>query len=187
MFRMRNRISGIRFDEKKYLRDAERITTKIVKEAAREWLIAVLNTIKNAPFTDGDSFPIKTGEAKGSLLPLAAILNQSQVRVNVPVTPAPGFENRISVGRSKGHVKLGKTGARMIFNFSFDSDVLHFELNEFFDMGYGPDASITPWNVRLAGAAAFREHIQNHLVERLPRMKRYVIFQTANGEQLYKG
>lgn len=172
MLQIKNRISRLEFNDKKYLRDTERALLKLVKEAAREWLIAVLNEIKGAPHTSGDSFPTQTGEAKGSLLPLATILNQSQIRVDVPITTAPGRPNRISMGRQKGKVRLGKTGARMIFNFEFSTGVLHFIINEqyFSDI----PASDTPWDVRLAGQRAFENFLDENAPERIPRISSYL-------------
>ena len=170
---------GISFAEQKYLRDSERRLTKLVKEAAREWLIAVLTAIDGAPYTVGDSFPVQTGEAKGSLLPVATLLNRSGVGIDVPIGVAPGRENRISQGRGQGHVTIGPEGGRFNFQFEFRTDVLHFAWNE---DNPAPEKlniqSSTPWYSFVAGSVAFFNFINEHIEDAVPNINNYVITQS---------
>ncbi len=171
--RVKVKFSRIKLNNTLYLRDTERAINKVVKEAAREFLITVLKVISGAPHTVGDNFPIQTGEAKGSLLPLGALLNQSQQRVSIPITPAPGRPNRISIGRSKGQVKLGPTGRKLIYVFEYSTDVLHFQINEI--TASSIPKSITPWYALLAGFTAFEVYINNNLFSSIPKLNKYLV------------
>lgn len=174
-----NGVKAISFNEERYLRDTERRLAKLVKEAAREWLIAVLNAISGAPYTVGDSFPVQTGEAKASLLPVATILNRSGYGVDVPLGTAPGRENRAAQGRSQGYVKLGPSGNRFDYVFEFRTSVLHFAWNE---DNVAPSRlniqSSTPWYAFVAGSIAFENFISANASRIVPNINEYIITNT---------
>lgn len=186
MLRFNIQFTGIQFEGDKYMRDLDRAIRKVMREAARDWLIAVLGAIESAgktrkgkvtdPYTISDKFPIVTGEAKGSLIPLGRALH-----VHVPVRPKPGRPNRIARGMSKGKFEypIERAGAGSVdrdYTFNFISNVKHFEVNE-----RDPNAtndkdllSQTPWEALKAGRAAFRETMLQ-LELRVPRVKKYVV------------
>jgi len=180
MLTVRTKFSRIHLNNRKYLRDTERAINKVIKEAAREFLIAVLNSISGADHTvEGGSFPVQTGEAAGSLLPLAAALGQAQQGVSFGITPAIDSRykdgrlrpNRISVGRSQGHVSLGPTGRKLTYGFSFSSDVLHFYVNDI--IGSNIPKSVTPWKSMAIGYKAFERYIDTHMFNRIPKLDDY--------------
>jgi len=173
------RFTGIKFDGEKYMRDLDRAIRKVMREAARAWLIAVLNAPQSAgkdrgdPYTIGDKFPIVTGEAKGSLIPLGRAL-----RVDVPVRPKPGRENRIAKGMSQGHYNYSREapGAGRVhptYFFNFQTDVKHYLTNERLAVTKDKDLlSVTPWKTFDAGAIAYQK-IMVHLKEQVPRVTDY--------------
>jgi len=176
MLRFTGGLSQFVFDERRFNRDTQRRLTKLAKEAIRDWLFAVLNAIDNAPHTDGDSFPIQTGEAKGSFKPLARLLNQSQISVSLPITPAPGRPNYISRGASQGQVVFQANAGDFHIIFEFSSDVEHFLINEYnLNTRFGPNASVTPWNSFAAGGQAFEDYIHENVERFFPDINDYII------------
>lgn len=175
------KISKIGLDDRKYLRDTERAINKVIKEAAREFLITVLQAITGAPHTvGGGSFPVQTGEAAGSLKPIAAVLGRSQLGADFSITPAVDSRykdgrlrpNKIAKGRSQGHVQLGRTGRNMIFVFNYSTDVFHFLINDL--TGSDIPKSDTPWKTMALGFAAFEAYIDKHLFNRIPKIDDYL-------------
>jgi len=175
------KISRVKLNDRLYLRDTRRAINKVIKEATREFLITVLQAVTGAPHTvGGGSFPVQTGEAAGSLKPIATVLGRSQLSVDFSITPGVDTRykdgrlrpNRESLGRSQGHVQLGETGQNMIFVFNYSTDVLHFRINELTGMNY-PHGSDTPWKVLALGFAAFEAYIDKHL-KRIPKIDNYL-------------
>jgi hypothetical protein len=175
----------IEFDGDTYMRDLDRAIRKLMREAAREWLMTVLNTIDSAkrtrkgkivdPYTINDTFPIVTGEAKGSLIPLGRSLH-----VDVPVRPKPGRPNRIAKGMGQGtfiypQEQRGPGTIRADYFFNFQSRVEHFRINEI-----SKDAtekkgllSRTPWGAFAAANKVFEDFMNTHLFSRVPRVNSY--------------
>jgi len=176
--RFRGRISHIKLDKQTYLRDFDRAMNKFIKEAARVWLTTVLNHIQNAPFSVGDSFPIRTGEAKGSLLPVGRALG-----ITIPISPAPTsitgrgrVIRKIRAGERKGRVLgPGKTPVRMIYRFHFNTSVLHFLINEIIIPSGTIRSSIRPWESLKAGKEAFKDFVDTNLQSRIPRIEKYLL------------
>jgi len=178
MLKFHAKISQIKFDDKTYLRDLDRYFRRTVREAAREWLIAVLNAVKTAKpprHTVGDSFPISTGEAKGSLVPLGRRLH-----IAVPISPAPGREDRSSIGIQKGSFEVPTTSSagpntvQSSYVFNFESGVAHFELLE--SNKANPKSNIrskTPWHAILAGDIALQKFLDKNLFKNAPRVNSY--------------
>ena len=173
------KFNGITFDGEKYMRDLDRAIRKVMREAARAWLIAVLNSIKSAgtergdPYVISDKFPIVTGEAKGSLIPLGRAL-----RVDVPVRPRPGKENRIAKGMAQGRYNYsreapGAGGVHDTYFFNFQTDVEHYLTNERLDVTKEKGLrSKTPWATFPAGDKAFKE-VMDKLKQHVPRVTDY--------------
>jgi len=178
MLTFRAKISQIEFDDKTYLRDLDRYFRRTIREAARVWLIAVLNavkTVKSPRHTVGDSFPISTGEAKGSLVPLGR-----RLQIDVPISPASGREDRSSVGIQKGSFEVPTTSSsgpntvQSSYVFNFESGVAHFKLLE--SNKANPKLNIrsrTPWEAILAGDIALDKFLDDNLFKNAPRVNSY--------------
>lgn len=174
------RYAAIEFDGKTYLRDLDRAIRRLMREAATAWLIAVLNEIQSAgkdrgdPYTLRDTFPIVTGEAKASLIPLGRMLHY-----HVHVRPKPGKENRIAEGISQGHYTLPKEipgvgSVKDNYYFNFLIDVKHYMINEYKNVTKKKDLlSQTPWQTFKAGDAAFLR-VMKHLDAKVPRVNNYI-------------
>jgi len=175
MLRFKSRVHGFDFKKDKYLKDFDAIVLKTMKEAVWEWLGAVLKNVSGAPYTLGDSFPIQTGEAKGSLLALA---EHRDIRYPFPIAagpPAPGRKDQVSLGKSKAIVNFGRTPVRLFYNFRFSTSVEHFNLLEDTRVG---NVKSSPWKVFDAGFLAFDAYLRANLVNRLPNITDYVLTKT---------
>lgn len=168
------RVSRVKLNDKTYLRDTKRAIQRIMKDAARVFLTTVLHHIKDAPHTSGgDTFPVQTGEAKASLIPLARLLN-----VALPISPATRGKtgklrpNRVAEGKSKGKAFIGELNRNFIYKFDFQTAVRHFITNE--DEFSPIPATATPWKAIAAGHAAAKKHIEEN-VDSLPKIKSYII------------
>lgn len=173
MLQFTGALGRFEFQEQRWNREVQRKLKKLAKEAAREWLYGVLNSIVNAPHTDGDSFPIQTGEAKGSFKPLARLLNQSRISVDLPISPNTGRPNRISQGAAQGYAAFTASAGEFHIMFEFSTDVEHFMINEY---NFSPNVvSSTPWNSFAAGADAFVDYVENNVENFFPDINNYVV------------
>ena len=169
MLKARINFSRVKLDQRRYFREVDRVIRKVLREAMRAFLTTVLNHIKGAKHTTGgDSFPVQTGEAKASLMPLGRVIQMS-----VPVTPAANRKNRVAVGKAKGRGAFTPLKRRFNYKYTFSTRVVHFEINE---ENYSPiPTSATPWGAIAAGREAFKEYVDTHLKEQMPRIKDYLV------------
>lgn len=155
------------FDEVKFTKTLDREMGIILRGAIKVWIRVVLHSIKNAPHTVGDSFPIQTGAAKATIRPIARY-----VKVAVPIRPAPKRPNLISKGESSTsfNVQDDKTSP-MTFEYRFDwsTDLEHFVLNEFNKVARV--RSTTPWHSTVAAHKAVKIYIRQEVKKRLRQIK----------------
>jgi len=181
-------ISAIDFDGDTYLRDLDRAISKLIREAARDWLIAVLDHISGGKHTVGDSFPIQTGEAKGSFIPLGRRLG-----VPIPITPAPDsrYNNKRlrpnlsgrGADKSSFHVPDSAQGVGKIedtYEFTFNADVHHFDINELTKKYESSVTSTVAWKSMEAGATAFNSTLDKGM-DLMPRVNEYFFWSTEGG------
>lgn len=165
--KFRGRFSVPKLDAKKF---SEALVTECQtqqKQAAREWLRAVIPKV-----------PVWAGTSRGSLRPLGRFL-----RVAVPITPVARDtdlrnQNGIAYGASKSSFKFNRRGQRFIF--SIDINVKHFIENNFHERPNPPYRlkEPTPWHALEAGQAAYEAYIRNVLPKRIPRIKNFIKFKT---------
>jgi hypothetical protein len=168
MIQYRKGFRALKLDDKKYLKDVQRFLEQLIYEAAREWLEAVLHAVSGAPHTVGDTFPVQTGEAKGSLAPLG-----SELGVSVPISPAPDRPDRSGYGEAASRYSTHIIqSAKLSYQFRWGSNVLHFQINEV--SGY-PNIKSAPWHVREAGDEAFQDYIERHIYD-TPHIGNYLSF-----------
>lgn len=139
-------------DVKRYTKTLDRIMGQIIREAAREWLRAILVSV---PSRGG--FPVETGAAKSTLQPLGRFL-----RVAVPINPtkrANDHEHRWGAGQFE------ITSKNFEYEFRWSTDLLHYYLNEFFSIS---TVASSPWNTLEAGEAAFLTYVEDAIERRLP-------------------
>jgi hypothetical protein len=115
----------IKHKGRKFVVTLDRILGQIIREAAREWLRAVLMSV---PARGG--FPVVTGAAKSTLVPLGRVL-----RVAVPVNPV-GKRDRRELGESSQSFKIIddkiRGNKRYEYSFEWSTDLLHYYINEFY-------------------------------------------------------
>lgn len=165
VLRFHGRLSYPKFDAAKYTQALEEACETQVRQAAREWLRAVIPHV-----------PVWAGTSRGSLQPLGRFL-----KVAVPINPtAPAKAMRPSRGPEAGarqqHFKFSRRGRRFIFQF--ETTVAHFIQNEFYHAPNPPFKLInpTPWNAFKYGEAAFAAYMQNVVPKRIPKIKDYIKF-----------
>ena len=167
MIRFTGRLYRMNFDVTGYKKTYDEAMKVQIRQAARAWLRAVIPKV-----------PVYTGMARGSLVPLGRFL-----RVAIPIRMNPNAVKRVRPGYSQqagealGAFTFGDN-QNGVYTFSYNTQVLHFYLNDTFDTkGAGMVNLIheTPWNATAAGEQAFKDYINNILPDRLPRIIDFVI------------
>jgi hypothetical protein len=154
-------ISRIDIDIKRYTKTLDKIMGQIMREAAREWLRAVLTSV------NGD-FPVWSGAAKSTLVPLGRFLGKvnSYLRVN---PKAEARQDRRAEGEQKSEYVLTSSGFDYIFAWS--TTLRHFETNEDNEI---PFIKSSPWHSLEAGRDAYEAYIKVALRKRLPKIADYI-------------
>lgn len=159
-----------KFDRAGFTKTLNRTMGQILRQGARVWLDTILNTVKSSNpdgYTSSTGFPIETGEALASLIPLAQYLH-----VALSVTPAPGFKSAVSQGISEGKFKIiDDNMSTWRYSFMWDSEVYHFFLNDLFSI---KTVVLSPWMGVAAADEAMREYMHDELKRRLPKMYKYI-------------
>lgn len=149
---------SLNFDQVKLTKTLDRILGQIIREAAREWLRAIL---KSVPSRGG--FPVWSGAAKSTLVPLGRFLNNV---AGLNVSPVPKAPDRRSLGldsQSFTFTDDRNNGGSFEYSFEWSTDLLHYYINEFY--GLIPSA---PWHTQEAGQRAFEAYVLDALERRAP-------------------
>jgi hypothetical protein len=154
----------IDFDKVSYTKTLDRVLGQIIREAARQWLKAVLTSVP-----ERGGFPVLTGAAKSTLVPLGRVL-----RVAVPVRPVPAKGRNVVVDRRADGIQSQQftlTSKNFEYEFSWSTDLLHYYLNETFPM---LQVKYTPWESVKQGNAAFITFLEAAIQRRLPNVADYI-------------
>lgn len=168
MIQFTGRLYKLDFDVKGYRKSYDDEMKIQMRQAAREWLRAVYPHV-----------PVYTGMARSSLKPLGRLL-----KVAIPITQSkngrkrerPGYSR--SDGEAQGVFSFGDN-ENGVYTFSFDTQVLHYYLNDTFDTkGAGMFNLInkTPWESAEYGEKAFRTYVEKVMPGRLPRIADHIIY-----------
>ncbi len=153
-------------DAPRYTKTLDQAIQVQVRQAAREWLRAVILKV-----------PVWTGTSVGSLQPLGNFL---RVKVpNNPVAVRPGYGP--SVGRANQEFKFERNGTT--WSFSFTEGVAHYIVNEFYnvnDTGHFNLKNPGPYLSFKAGEIAFQSYIQKYLLQRVPNLKDFIYNKQLN-------
>jgi len=158
MLQIRGELALLDFDMKKYSKTLNETIETQMRQAAREWLRAVIPKV-----------PVWTGTARGTLAPLGRFL-----RVAVPINPVTTRENMgPDIGASKSSFQF--LNDKNLHSFVWDNDVLHYLINEYNDVsGYIHLKHPVPWRSLDAGNQAFDAYINKNLPEKAPKIKDFV-------------
>jgi hypothetical protein len=146
---------GLEFAKDPYKKKLDLAIRALIREAAREWLRAMIIRI-----------PTWTGHTKGSIkFARGANGNLSRyLNVSIPIVPHPRAAGQISRGKNAASGgRLGRysfTVQNHVYKFYFRSDVVYFLHNDFFartDRGAGGQQIEAPWGSAEAGAEAFHQ------------------------------
>lgn len=144
----------IEFNDKEYITALNKKVEEQMKEAAREWLRAVIVRV-----------PVYTGMARESLLPLSRYLN-----VAIPIDPIA--KRRGPSGEIQQYFAFEQQGEQ--FTFKYSTEVPHYLINEFnVGLGSPPLTHPTPWHSFEAGRIAWREYVTTVFKYKLPNIKTY--------------
>ncbi len=123
--------------------------------------------------------------ARGSLRPLGQFL-----RVQIPINPdtsnrhvayAMAHGHTAEAGEAQGHFQF-KTEPKLRIIFEFNSEVIHYLINEFYD----PRPAIhlihepVPWDSLRVGKAAYKKYMEENLKDKIPKLKSYIIRETVS-------
>lgn len=144
---------GFGFSKDPYNKRVDLDIQRIVRNAAREWLRAMIVFV-----------PVWTGQVRGSIKfargtngNLARFLN-----VSIPINPIKARPNKNQLtGGPKGHYAF--TIQRHVYRFRFRSDIIYYIHNEFFartDPGAAGQQVVAPWHSLEAGEVAYRAAIE---------------------------
>ncbi len=152
---------GLQFAKDPYKKTLDEAIRRLIRQAAREWLRAMIVRI-----------PVWTGQALGSVK-FARGTNGNLSRylnVAIPIVPR---ENRRGKGPTTMPGRYSFTVQNHVYKFYFRSDVVYFLWNDFFirtDRGASGQQIQAPWLSMEAGAAAFRATIEDGK-KKLPRIQ----------------
>lgn len=167
MIRFTGRLYRMNFDITGYKKTYDEAMKVQIRQAARAWLRAVIPHV-----------PVYTGMARGSLAPLGRFL-----RVAIPIRMNPNAAKRVRPGYSQqAGEALGvftfQDNSNGVYTFSFNTEVLHYYLNDTFDTkGAGMVNLInkTPWDSAKYGEEAWNAYITSILPQRLPRIIDFIV------------
>jgi len=163
MLKFRGRISFPKLDAAKYTQALEDAVETQMRQAAREWLRAVVPKV-----------PVWAGTSRGSLQPLGRFL-----RVAIPINPLVQRKGAgPNVGASKSSFKFERIGRRFIFSVSTGVD--HFIQNNFYEAPNPPFhlKEPTPWKAFEAGEEAYLKYIKENLTKKIPKIKNFIRYKT---------
>lgn len=173
-------LKKIRFDGERWKAAFRENLFELVQGAARAWLEAV---VSNA----AKKFPVQTGMAKSSLVPLGRFLG---VPVSVEPTRDPYDGKSPSAGEAEGQsdgffqVHSNQYGPYAV-DFMWESGVEHFELNELYNMNFGPNVLETPWEFLVDARAAFDDYLASNISNVIPNIKQYTVHHKPGGVSHY--
>lgn len=144
------RVRGI--DVTRLRRDINKLMREALISGVRAWLNSILTRGNR-----GGQFPVLTGMAKGTLIPVGRV-----VRRAIPISPVGKKAGRTPAsGAAMSHAEI--TGAGGKFTFEWNTFVKHFELNEKFNIS---TVSGTPWQFVPPSNREFRKRVRSFLKAR---------------------
>jgi hypothetical protein len=146
----------------------------LMREAMREWVRAVIVKI-----------PVWSGMARGSVKfakgragPGTGVFLHQFLRVTIPINPVANswrWNKNPEAGGKQARWTL--TFSKNQYRFTYNNDVVHFLINEFFD---GPPPSFTrPWHSMEAGRTAMINYIAANKNKMLPKIKDFTTTTTV--------
>lgn len=144
-------------------RDTKKQILRVLQGGVRAWLEAVLHApaFANAPNTIADDFPIQTGAAKSTLVPIARYVNFA-----LPVTPAQGRIDRRDEGERSATFDALEGGTdknRGEYRIIWQTTLAHFLVNETTNVTDFPLRTSTPWGAISLGNKAFNKYVKLNL------------------------
>ncbi len=161
MFTPKGSFVKLSIDVQRYTKTLDENMKIQVRQAAREWLRAVIQKV-----------PVWAGSSRGSLQPLGRFL-----RVAIPINPRVTLPGRgPSVGAQQSDFSFDSP-RRGVYEFAFDEQVAHYRINEFFDVTQFGFKLLnpTPWHSFVAGEAAFQRYVEDVMPGRLPRIEDSIV------------
>jgi hypothetical protein len=160
MYTMFGTLQFLDFDKPGYLKTRDEALKVQMRNAAREWLKAVIPKV-----------PVWTGTAIGTLQPLGRYL-----RVAVPISPVVERENKgPGFGDALGGFDFDDAGNT--YTFEFTNFLAYFKFNDQNNANaYGFHLTHdSPWHAMDAGQAAFEKYIEDVLPQRMPNIADFIV------------
>jgi hypothetical protein len=159
VIKLKGFLTHLTMDVQRYTKTLDANMEIQTRQAARAWLRAVIEKV-----------PVWTGMARGSLKPIGGFL-----KIAIPISPVAVRKGMgPAAGASRSTFFFGKSGTK--YQFRFNENVLHYAINEFFDVN--PPIHLThpgEWHSFEAGAKAWQDYIENVLPGRLPKFEDIIV------------
>lgn len=168
-----------------YIKTLDANMGRLIRGAARTFLVTLLHHIEGAPHVNNDTFPVQTGRAKGSIRPLARTLLKAGVPLGASfnITPAAGKPDRSAQGEALGRATLqddkNRPSSDYVYYFQWITNVRYFKINE--EQHVPGIKSSTPWRAVEAAEAAARAYIDDNIAKAIPKTQRLIRPITASG------
>lgn len=157
----------LNLDLPRYHKTLDRIMGQVIREAAREWLRAVIINV-----------PVETGMAKATLIPLGRFLrNVGGLGINPSRKPyfsrLEGVTQEIDAGLVKQDFEIQddkSSPLSFVYSFEWSTSVLHYWLAQYYKGNALPGEEAIE-----EGAIAFQEHLVSTIVNRLPHFADFIL------------
>lgn len=166
------RIKQIKFDAPKFGKTLEQKMERFHRNAAREWVRAV---VKSIPVWSGFALgSVKFAEGMGGNL-------SRYLNIAIPITPVPKAPRwyyhdwkdkriqKIAINAGR-FASFNFSSTNHVFRFRFRSDVIHLIIND----NYSSFSPTSPWFAMERANRAYKNFVNKHIQEVFPSLKQFV-------------
>lgn len=164
------RLTAVSINTPAFERALANSVRELIRDAAREFVHTVTAIV-----------PVWSGQAQATLVPLATAVGYSLI-----ITPDPKavakVGSRVGQGISLGDFHLPSVMATREFNFSFNTGLFYFNLNDTREMNEIMQNKLrneTPWHSMQAGMHSFRTYIDENWNSYIPKVSDYLSLRTS--------
>jgi hypothetical protein len=162
-------LTKITLNTKRILKSLEERATKVNKEAAREYVRAVIVHV-----------PVYTGMALGSIKLAKGRSGEAAgfslfqfLNLTIPINPIGYRRDKNPItGGAKGRFTFSHYRGR--YNFTISTSVAHYLINEWNEPDNHPSFS-KPWHSFQAGEAAYNNYINKNIHAAIPKLKSFIV------------
>ncbi len=174
-FGFKGKLYRLKLDSSRFLKEHERRANQVVREAAREFVLAAYMSV-----------PVWTGMARGAFKysqgrsgPSSGIFLSVYLKVLIPIGPTRTHDGGPLAIRANKSPQDGGAQSRYTFSgsngqfrFTFNTSISHFQFN---DITPGKPPSFTrPWGAFKAGSEAFNRYLKVNAKSTIPKLSSFL-------------